>query len=89
MKKYTTKKALAAAIDDLTPFTAVNEYSKLIRIDLKAARSSSLNTDKNDRFRRSEEWKQIQQLFEKNDPELFATRFQRSIVFTNVTGREY
>ena len=81
MKKYTTKKALAAAIDNLTPFTAVNEYGQPVCIELKAARSSSLNTEKNENFRRSEEWKQITELFGKNEPKLFAARFQRSIVF--------
>lgn len=83
MKKYTTKKALAAAINELTPFTAVNEYGQPVSIELNANRSSSRNLDKNERFRQSCEWKQINELFGKNEPKLFATRFQRSIVFTD------
>ena len=86
MKKYTTKKALAAAIDDLTPFTAVNKRGKLVYIELNANRSSSLNTARNERFKQSSAWKQINELFGKNEPKLIATRFQRSIVFTNVNG---
>lgn len=81
MEKFKTKKALAAAINDLTPFTAVNEYGQPVCIDLKAARSSSRNIDKNERFRRSKEWEQINELFWKNEPKLFSSRFQRSIVF--------
>lgn len=86
MKKYTTKKALAAAIDDLTPFTAVNEYGQLVYIELNANRSSDLNTNRNERFKQSSAWEQLNELFGKNEPKLFATRYTRSIVFTNING---
>lgn len=82
MKKYTTKKSLAAAIDELTPFTAVNKRGKLVHIELSANRSSGRNFDNNERFKDSGEWKQVNELFGKNEPKLFASRFQRSIVFT-------
>ena len=82
MKKYTTKKSLASAIDELTPFTAVNEYGQPVYIELNANRASGRNTDRNERFKESGEWKKINELFGKNEPKLFASRFQRSIVFT-------
>ena len=89
MEKFKTKKALVTAINELTPFTAVNEYGELVRIELKAAQSSSLNSDKNGLFRRSKEWEQITELFGKNRPMLYAGRYRRTIVFTDVNEKEY